>query len=663
MTRILCLWFPNWAIQRAIRGWPALKGRPVVLVGFDSRGKTAPGSAGGSGSGLTNRQFKTPGRAGGYQQIGSGIQNTPSIVAACCSKAVAKGVRPGMPVAEAQSLVCDLCVAAYEPAADRRALVKLAQACERFSPRVAVEEGEAPESLLLDISNLEHLYGEEAKLVEQVEKFFTQREYRVRLAVGETVGAAWAAAHFQAGTGDWGLGAGESRESRIESQEPEGLVRSPWALVRENTMDNGQTTRYLVQSTQDSVFNPVASASSPQPLVPSPQSPAPLPIEALRIANDTAALLRQLGIETVDQLLALPREELASRFGEELLRRLDQLIGREQELIEPQRWQSGFAASYALEEPTGDRVVLMHVLRQLVDRLSRQLAARDEGAVVLVCWLYLVGTHQPPALPGVLPRQFEICSRHFHDQQGHLYKPPAEPGATGIYQNVPTPNVSLRIGLLQPSANARQLLELIELHLENVRLPGEVDRVELRAVVTGRLSERQRELFADRWFSDSHQLAVLMNRLSSRLGCNRVLRAELLKSAAPERAVGWRPVTGTKTKEVKRKDKEKSWKSNSPCLPLSLSPCLPSRPLTLYPEAQAAEVVCVAPDGPPQFVWRGRHRERIVGCVGPERIETLWWRGPSLRRDYYRVATESGDHLWMFRRLRDGKWFMHGAYT
>ena len=31
---------------------------------------------------------------------------------------------------------------------------------------------------------------------------------------------------------------------------------------------------------------------------------------------------------------------------------------------------------------------------------------------------------------------------------------------------------------MQPSANARQLLELVELHLETVRLRSEVDRVE-----------------------------------------------------------------------------------------------------------------------------------------------------------------------------------------
>src|SRR6185503_17168487 len=122
--------------------------------------------------------------------------------------------------------------------ADRRALVKLAEACERFSPRVAVEEGDEPESLLLDISNLEHLYGSEAKLVEQIEKFFKRRRYHVRLAAADTVGAAWAAAHFQ-------QGAGGSRESRVKSREPEGLDKP----------------------------------------APSPQFPALLPIESLRITE------------------------------------------------------------------------------------------------------------------------------------------------------------------------------------------------------------------------------------------------------------------------------------------------------------------------------------------------------------------------------------------
>ena len=87
-------------------------------------------------------------------------------------------------------------------------------------------------------------------------------------------------------------------------------------------------------------------------------------------------MLRELGIETVGQLVALPREGLASRFGDELLMRLDQLTGAGREVIEPRRALAALKASYALEEPTGDLAVLVQVLQQLVEQLARQLAAR-----------------------------------------------------------------------------------------------------------------------------------------------------------------------------------------------------------------------------------------------------------------------------------------------
>src|SRR4051812_10731785 len=526
MSRILCLWFPNWAIQRAIRGRPELKERPLALVAAGAR---------------------------------DDVRQTSSI-AVCCGKAFAKGVRPAMPLAEAQTLARDLAVATYDTAADPRALLKLAEMCERFSPRVAVEESDEPESLLLDISNLEHLYASESKLAERVKTFFTRRGYQVRLAIGETVGAAWAAAHFD-----------QKRNDDSQAR-------------------NAGTTH------------------------------SSLPIEALRLDDDTAALLHELGVQTIDQLIALPREELASRFGDDLLRRIDQLTGCGRELIEPHRGLPPLSAHYALEEPTGDRGVLLYVLGQLVEQLSKQLAARDEGAVLLTCLLRCTAGQEVP----------------------------------------------LRIGLLQPSAKPTQLLELIELHLENVRLADEIDRLELRVAVTGRLGERQRELFGERWSTDSFQLAVLVNRLSSRLGYDRVLRTELRKSPIPERALAWTPAMDSriKTREAKRRRARISkrglrMKSDESATRNPQS----AIPLALYPNPQRAEVMCVSPDGPPQFIWMKKHRERIVSCVGPERIESLWWRGPSVRRDYYRVATESGGHLWMFRQLTNGEWFVHGEFS
>jgi protein ImuB len=194
------------------------------------------------------------------------------------------------------------------------------------------------------------------------------------------------------------------------------------------------------------------------------------------------------------------------------------------------------------------------------------------------------------------------------------------------------------------------------LHLETVRLANEVDRVELRATVVGRLGERQRDLFTDRWLADPHQLALLVNRLSSRLGCERVLRAELRKSPVPERAVEWKTVTG----------REQKANQSTPARRKLARPhgeSAPPRPLLLYPEPRASKVTGVEPNGSPQFLWMNHHRERIVSCVGPERVETLWWRGPSVRRDYYRVATESGGHLWIFRQLADQKWFVHGEFA
>jgi protein ImuB len=258
--------------------------------------------------------------------------------------------------------------------------------------------------------------------------------------------------------------------------------------------------------------------------------------------------------------------------------------------------------------------VLAHVFGQLVKQLAARLAARDEGAVVLACELRC-------ANKTVLP---------------------------------------LSIRLFEPSACPRQLMELVGLHLESVRLADEIAHVKIRAAAVGRLGQRQGELFNDGRPSDPHQLAVLVNRLGSRLGSERVLRAELRASAAPERAVRYVPMTGGKNFGLKRKIR-------NPGYPLGAairngSPIDSARPLSLYPEPRALEVICVSPDGPPREVWLAGRRERIAWQAGPERIETLWWRGQSVRRDYYRVATEAGGHLWLFRRLIDGRWFLHGVF-
>jgi protein ImuB len=54
---------------------------------------------------------------------------------------------------------------------------------------------------------------------------------------------------------------------------------------------------------------------------------------------------------------------------------------------------------------------------------------------------------------------------------------------------------------------------------------------------------------------------------------------------------------------------------------------------------------------------------RVLWSVGPERIEAGWWRGKTIRRDYWRVETTTGQRFWLYRRLSDRQWCLHGQYT
>jgi protein ImuB len=47
----------------------------------------------------------------------------------------------------------------------------------------------------------------------------------------------------------------------------------------------------------------------------------------------------------------------------------------------------------------------------------------------------------------------------------------------------------------------------------------------------------------------------------------------------------------------------------------------------------------------------------------PERIETGWWDGGEIARDYYTAVDIHGVRLWVFReRAAPHGWFLHGVF-
>ena len=55
-------------------------------------------------------------------------------------------------------------------------------------------------------------------------------------------------------------------------------------------------------------------------------------------------------------------------------------------------------------------------------------------------------------------------------------------------------------------------------------------------------------------------------------------------------------------------------------------------------------------------------KDRLDLKSGPERIESGWWDGMDVVRDYYVAQGRNGSRLWVFRDRSSGAWFVHGLF-
>ena len=343
------------------------------------------------------------------------------------------------------------------------------------------------------------------------------------------------------------------------------------------------------------------------PRLPSPLSlsPLPLPLEALRLPEPIVTLLHSLGVWRIEALEALPRRELLSRFGPELLDCLDRVTGRLPEPLPAWDPPLRFEVRWSAEFPTARREMLDAVLERLVRRLATQLGRAGRGAMRLECrWKCAEGESRQAT-----------------------------------------------VGLFRPSAWANHLVELLQAQLESLQLPGPVDAIHLAAISTAPLELRQQEMFCQGRRAGPQHLSALIDRLSNRLGHACVMRVRLVPEAQPELACHYTPLVDTKKAgEQERKAgcsrsgsvEKQDRKSPSPFL---LSPSLGHCGCSRSPSRLPAAI-----------------QRQIVRRIGPERIETGWWRGRGVARDYYYVETAAGRCYWVFRRLAAGPWFLHGTF-
>jgi protein ImuB len=277
------------------------------------------------------------------------------LLAAVNPAATAAGLAQGMPLADALSFFPGLATAAAEPAEDAAALRRLAEWCGRYSPWTAPD---GTDGVRMEITGSAHLWGGEAALAADLMARLDRRHITGRIAIADTLGAAWATAHF-------------------------------------------------AEAGRDSVVMPPGDCRTVL---------APLPVEALRLDPATVHGLRRVGLKRVGDLYAMPRDALACRFGETVTRRLDQALDDLPEPISPLGETPIRRVRLSFAEPIADPADLLCATERLVADLVPRLAREGMGARRLDLAFHRVdgrverirlGTARPSRDPRHLTRLFK----------------------------------------------------------------------------------------------------------------------------------------------------------------------------------------------------------------------------------------------------------------
>ncbi len=526
-----------------------------------------------------------------------------------------------MSVSEAMALgrEASLVILDHDPQEDLESLCWLADAAQQFSPIVGLEplgkklwasrSLHQPQGIVCDATHLGPIFGGEPAMAEAVQRWLAQQGYVGCVAIADSLGAAWALANFA-----HRQQVAESLFQQQKASQPQKTQTQPQAQP-----SNGDSTEPSVASTEPQRTIPLVP-----PIVIEPESRPiellSLPVEALRIEQDTAKSLRRLGIQSIESLLKLPRHGLASRLGTLLIDRIDQAWEGTPEPIVTVQAEADLQVCNALEYPTNQRATIDELVRRQTRELCRLLSNRGRGALRILCRIDLVQA----------------------------------------------PSLVLQLGLFRASADPDHLTPLLLGQLEQQwsskpTKSQEVFRLTIQATSTGPLLWQQPELFEVEQVLHRNSIAKLIDGLSSRLGRRAVVGPQIHRDPQPELACSWRPLTGYRQDGQRQETVRKLSRRSDTAEPSIDDPL--RRPITLLAKPLSIQVqVDDQGEQPTKIQWNGRSYQ-VVRSWGAERIESGWWRGPSHRRDYFRVELDSGEWLWIFRQLNSSDWYLHGEFA
>jgi protein ImuB len=336
------------------------------------------------------------------------LQRGRKVITATTAAAEKYGIVAGMTLADAKMIASGVLVFDATPGRSEKLLKGMAEWCLRYTPLVAVD---LPEGLLLDVTGCTHLKGGERPFLKELIERLQVIGYDVRPGMADTIGCAW----------------GMARCAR------NGLIVAP-----------GKHRDALI----------------------------PLPPSALRLPPDLLTKLQNLGLYTIGNFIHMPKTVIRRRFNKDMVLRLHQALGQEEEFLLPLQESVPYSERLAFLESIRTREVIETALRTLLDTMCKRLYGDGKGLRIAVL------------------TYFRIDGKHG----------------------------TVEIGTNHPTHRSEHLFKLFSLKLDTVAPGLGIELFVLDAYKTEPVSDKQADLWAAKPGADHEEVAELLDRVAGRIG-------------------------------------------------------------------------------------------------------------------------------------------------
>lgn len=224
------------------------------------------------------------------------------------------GIHAGMLSADAKAVLSEIKVFTVADTKRAKLLRRLGLWCIGYTPFVALD---LPDGLILDITGCAHLKGGEEGYLQYILDKLTEKGFKVRATIADSIGSAWAGAHY-------------SSISIIPPQKQIDFIKK-------------------------------------------------MPPASLRLTPETLERLQKLGFFTVESLMPLSPKLMRQRCGEELPTRLAQAMGLADEHVEPIASPILFVERLSCLEPIRTAPAIAMAIETLLQSLCERLEKEGKG--------------------------------------------------------------------------------------------------------------------------------------------------------------------------------------------------------------------------------------------------------------------------------------------